>query len=99
MRDIGKHLMTKRPFLPGEARHSLAIVSGRNTLSRQERIKLDVQYMEHWSLWMDLWILLKTLWVVLIKREGLYGESGINDPFVRPPSNSSNGASSELKHA
>jgi len=44
--------------------------------------------LEHWSLWLDLWILLKTLWVVLVKREGLYGTDGINDPFVTPPSTS-----------
>jgi len=64
---------------------SLAVVSGRNDLPWVERIKLDVQYIENWSLWMDLWILLKTFWVVLIKREGLYGEDGVNDPFVTSP--------------
>jgi len=65
---------------------SLAVVSGRNELPWLERIKLDVQYIEHRSLRLDLWILLRTLWVVLVKREGLYGADGINDPFVTPPS-------------
>lgn len=65
---------------------SLAVVSGRNELPWLERIKLDVQYIEHRSLRLDLWILLRTLWVVLVKREGLYGTDGINDPFVTPPS-------------
>ena len=65
---------------------SLGVVSGRNSLSWRERIQLDVWYVENWSLWLDLKILLKTLWVVLVKREGLYGESGVNDPFVKPPS-------------
>jgi lipopolysaccharide/colanic/teichoic acid biosynthesis glycosyltransferase len=64
---------------------SLAVVSGRNALSWEERIHLDVRYIDRWSLRLDLKILLKTLWVVLIKREGLYGEEGINDPFVEPP--------------
>ena len=64
---------------------SLAVVSGRNELPWSERIKLDVWYIEHRSLRLDLWILLKTLWVVLVKREGLYGTDGINDPFVTPP--------------
>jgi hypothetical protein len=47
-----------------------------------ERIKLDVWYIEHYASWLDIKILLKTLWVVLVKREGIYGENGRNDPFV-----------------
>ena len=61
---------------------SLAVVSGRNALTWEERIKLDVWYVEHWSLRLDLRILAKTLWVVLITRRGVYGGDGINDPFV-----------------
>jgi lipopolysaccharide/colanic/teichoic acid biosynthesis glycosyltransferase len=64
---------------------SLAVVSGRNALSWKERIELDVWYVEHWSLWLDIKILFKTLWVVLVTHEGLYGEDGVNDPFVEPP--------------
>ena len=64
---------------------SLAVVSGRNALSWKERIELDVWYVDHWSLWLDVKILLKTLWVVLVTREGLYGKDGVNDPFVEPP--------------
>ena len=65
---------------------SLAVVSGRNVLSWEERIKLDVWYIDHWSLWLDTKILLRTLWCVLVTREGLYGQDGVNDPFVSPPS-------------
>ena len=61
---------------------SLAVVSGRNALSWKERIKLDIWYVEHWSLWLDIKILFKTLWTVLVTHEGLYGEEGVNDPFV-----------------
>jgi len=64
---------------------SLAVVSGRNVLSWKERIELDVWYVEHWSLWLDTKILLKTLSVVLVTHKGLYGEDGVNDPFVVPP--------------
>jgi len=64
---------------------SLAVVSGRNALSWKERIELDVWYVEHWSLWLDIKILFKTLWTVLVTHEGLYGEDGVNDPFVAPP--------------
>ncbi len=61
---------------------SLAVVSGRNALSWKERIELDVWYIDHYSLLLDLKILLRTLWCVLVTREGLYGEGGVNDPFV-----------------
>jgi undecaprenyl phosphate N,N'-diacetylbacillosamine 1-phosphate transferase len=61
---------------------SLAVVSGRNALSWKKRIELDIQYIDHWSIGLDVRILLKTLWTVLISREGLYGDDGINDPFV-----------------
>jgi lipopolysaccharide/colanic/teichoic acid biosynthesis glycosyltransferase len=64
---------------------SLAVVSGRNALSWKERIELDVWYIDHWSLGLDLRILAKTLWCVLITREGLYGKDGVNDTFVEPP--------------
>ena len=64
---------------------SLAVVSGRNALSWVERIKLDVQYIDEWSLRLDVTILIRTLWCILITREGLYGDGGINDSFVDPP--------------
>ena len=58
-----------------------ALIHGRNLLSWEERIKYDVWYVENWSLWLDFKILLKTIKIVLL-RKGLYGEEGINDPFV-----------------
>jgi undecaprenyl phosphate N,N'-diacetylbacillosamine 1-phosphate transferase len=61
---------------------SLAVVNGRNLLSWNERIKLDVKYVTEWSLWLDLTIILKTFWAVLITRKGIYGAGGINDDFV-----------------
>ena len=64
---------------------SLAVVSGRNALSWNERIKLDVWYVDHASLVLDLKILARTLWCVLVTKEGLYGEDGVNDVFVGPP--------------
>lgn len=64
---------------------SLAVVSGRNALPWAERIVLDVWYVDHWSLWLDLKILLRTLWCVVVTREGLYGEDGVNDTFAEPP--------------
>jgi lipopolysaccharide/colanic/teichoic acid biosynthesis glycosyltransferase len=43
-------------------------VSGRQDVSYQRRIELDMFYIEHWSLALDLRILLKTVWVVLMMR-------------------------------
>jgi exopolysaccharide biosynthesis polyprenyl glycosylphosphotransferase len=44
---------------------SLAVVSGRKGISFEERRKLDLYYVQNWSLWLDLTILIKTIRVVL----------------------------------
>lgn len=46
-------------------------VSGRQDLSYEERVKMDVFYIQNWSLWFDFKILIKTVGAVL-KREGAY---------------------------
>jgi lipopolysaccharide/colanic/teichoic acid biosynthesis glycosyltransferase len=61
-----------RPGLTGWAQ-----VNGRNALSWEERIELDVWYVEHWSLLLDLEILARTPGVVL-RQEGLFGAGGAN---------------------
>ena len=58
-----------------------ALVNGRNTLSWPEKIKLDIWYIDHWSIWLDLKILFKTVWVVIFLREGLYGKDGVNTGY------------------
>jgi exopolysaccharide biosynthesis polyprenyl glycosylphosphotransferase len=40
-------------------------VSGRNRLPFEEMVRLDIYYIEHWSLWLDLKIMLKTPTVML----------------------------------
>ncbi len=47
-----------------------AQVNGRNALTWQDKFRLDVWYVDHWSLGLDLRILLLTLWKV-IRREGI----------------------------
>ncbi len=47
----------------------LAQISGRRDLPVNERRKLDLYYVQNWSLWMDLTILIKTVRVVL-RRSG-----------------------------
>ena len=43
----------------------LAVVSGREGISFEERRKLDLYYVQNWSFWLDIVILLKTIRVVL----------------------------------
>jgi lipopolysaccharide/colanic/teichoic acid biosynthesis glycosyltransferase len=40
-------------------------VMGRNELSFEERVQLDLYYVYNWSLWLDMFILIKTLWVLI----------------------------------
>ena len=40
-------------------------VSGRNLLNFQDMIELDLEYVERWSIWLDIWILLRTPLTVL----------------------------------
>lgn len=64
-----------KPGLTGWAQ-----VNGRNAISWEERIRLDVWYVENWSLRLDFTILLRTI-KTLARQEGLYGPSGINFGF------------------
>ena len=50
-----------------------AQVKGRNSLSWEEKFDLDVWYVDHRSMWMDLKILLLTVWQVL-RRSGINEE-------------------------
>ena len=64
-------------YTPGEQRrHTVrpgltgwAVVNGRNTLPFRERLRLDVWYVDHWSLGLDLHILARTAWHV-VRRTG-----------------------------
>lgn len=42
----------------------LAQVSGRSRLLFKDEAELDMYYIEHWSVWLDLWIILKTFFVI-----------------------------------
>ena len=63
-----------RPGMTGHAQ-----VNGRNAISWDEKLKLDIWYVENQSIWLDLKIMLKTIKVVLIK-ENVNDESGHSMP-------------------
>jgi len=54
-------------------------VNGRNDLAWEQKLALDVWYVEHWSLWLDLRILAITVWKVLTG-EGIAAEGSATMP-------------------
>ena len=74
-------LVGPRPILPQEVKlargrtallHSVKSgmtglwqVSGRSTLSFEDRIELELFYAQNWTFWLDIKILFKTFWIVL----------------------------------
>jgi len=46
-------------------------VMGRQTTTYEERVEMDMFYVDRWSIWLDLVIMAKTFWKVL-KTEGAY---------------------------
>lgn len=47
-----------------------AQINGRNSITWSEKFKLDVWYIDNWSLWLDIKIFFLTFWKV-VKREGI----------------------------
>lgn len=62
----GSKLVSVMPGLTG-----LWQVNGRSDTSYEERVTLDMEYIEQWSIWLDLKILLQTVPAVL-KGDGAY---------------------------
>jgi lipopolysaccharide/colanic/teichoic acid biosynthesis glycosyltransferase len=56
-----------------------AAIQGRNTTSWERRMQLDVWYVDHWSLALDLRILLLTV-VKVVRREGISAEGHATMP-------------------
>jgi len=54
-------------------------VKGRNSLSWEEKFKLDVWYVDHWSILLDLYIIVLTIWKVL-KHEGISAVGHVTMP-------------------
>lgn len=69
--DYDEEISKRLNMLPGMT--GLAQVSGNIYLDLSERYKLDVYYVEHFSLWLDIQILLRTVGVVLFGEEKYKG--------------------------
>lgn len=59
-------LFTIKPGVTG-----LSQISGRSDLSFDEEVRLDILYMEQWSLWLDIIVLLKTPFSLFERRSAL----------------------------
>jgi sugar transferase EpsL len=64
-----------RPGMTGWAQ-----VNGRNTISWEEKFKLDAWYVDNWSLWLDIRILAMTMLHVLL-RKGINHSAKETMPF------------------
>ena len=63
--------MRRHDVLPGIT--GWAQINGRNALDWDEKFRLDVWYVDHWSFWLDLKILILTPWKV-------FARTGISQP-------------------
>jgi sugar transferase EpsL len=62
-----------------------AQINGRNAISWEDRFKLDVWYVDNWTLWLDLKILLRTI-AAIFKREGITQQGRATmDEFMGTP--------------
>lgn len=67
----------RHEMLPGIT--GWAQVNGRNALSWEEKFRLDVWYVDHWSFWLDLKILALTV-IKVLRREGISSEGYATAP-------------------
>ena len=47
----------------------MAQISGRSDLEFKEEVRLDIYYIENWTLFLDLYIIFKTPFVLFNKRQ------------------------------
>ena len=72
--------MRRHDVLPGIT--GLAQINGRNAASWPRKFELDVWYVDHWSMWLDLKIIAVTVWKVL-KRDGINLSHRVSsEPFM-----------------
>jgi lipopolysaccharide/colanic/teichoic acid biosynthesis glycosyltransferase len=75
--------MRRHDVLPGIT--GWAQVNGRNALDWEEKFRLDVWYVDHWSFWLDLKILLLTP-LKVFRREGIHQPGHVTmEEYKGPP--------------
>jgi undecaprenyl phosphate N,N'-diacetylbacillosamine 1-phosphate transferase len=79
-------------FKPGMA--GLAWINGRNRLAWDERVRMDLCYVDHWSLLLDFSILIRAA-VLLFRRDGVY----FAEPSQKGAASMENGAGSTEQRA
>jgi len=72
--EFEKRRLEVKPGITG-----LAMVKGRASIPWSKRIEYDVEYVDNFSLWLDLKILVQTIWVV-IRRKNVYYDYEKNGP-------------------
>ncbi|MCX6766081.1 MAG: sugar transferase [Candidatus Moranbacteria bacterium] len=63
-REYHRRLLTIKPGITG-----MAQVAGRSDLDFEDEYKMDVYYIENWSLWLDIQLCLKTVGVIFRRRK------------------------------
>jgi len=58
--EVTKAILRVKPGLTGWWQ-----VTARNYATFTERQKLDLYYIDNWSLWLDYYILIKTIWILI----------------------------------
>lgn len=81
--DYHKRRHEMRPGVTGWAQ-----VNGRNNIKWEKKIELDIEYIDNFSLWMDIKIMFKTVGVIF-KSEGIAFKDG--DSALTPKSESMSG--------
>jgi lipopolysaccharide/colanic/teichoic acid biosynthesis glycosyltransferase len=72
--------MRRHDVLPGIT--GFAQINGRNAASWPRKFELDVWYVDHWSMWLDLKIIAVTVWKVL-QRDGINLSHRVSsEPFM-----------------
>lgn len=79
--DRQKKRLLVKPGLTG-----LAQISGRGELTREEKLELDVKYVETASLWLDIKIILLTIWHVIC-RKSVYEKRYSQNEYTRNEGN------------
>jgi sugar transferase EpsL len=74
--------MRRHDVLPGIT--GFAQIHGRNALDWENKFRLDVWYVDHWSFCLDLWILLQTPWKVF-RREGINQQGHVTAEEFKGP--------------